>query len=165
MALRDAREDDLEDIRRWRDHPQVRASHIFTDPITPELHRAWWERVQTDPGRRVLIFERAGKACGVVTIMDHDPVARTAEWGFFLDIDGLQNDLLPAWMELEREAVAYGRDVLRLVAMGGRTLESNKQVLALHRRFGFVEVPERSYTATINGREQRVLWTELRMVP
>jgi RimJ/RimL family protein N-acetyltransferase len=165
MTLRDAREEDLEDIRRWRDHPKVRESHIFVDPITPEMHRAWWERVQADPGRRVLVFERSGKGCGVVTIMDHDPVTRTAEWGFFLDIDGLQGDLLPAWLELERDAVAYGRDKLNLVAMGGRTLASNRQVLALHRRFGFVEVPERSYTTIIAGAEQRVIWTELRLQP
>jgi hypothetical protein len=46
--------------------------------------------------------------------------------------------------------------------MGGRTLAWNKQVLALHRRVGFVEIPERSYAATVAGQEQRVIWTERR---
>jgi RimJ/RimL family protein N-acetyltransferase len=64
-------------------------------------------------------------------------------------------------MELERAAVEYGFEELKLTAMGGRTLAWNKQVLALHRRFGFVEVPERRYFAHIDGVDQEVLWTEL----
>jgi RimJ/RimL family protein N-acetyltransferase len=161
MTLRDAGEADLESIRRWRDHPKVRSASIFVDPITPEMHAAWWRRVCTDPGRRALVFERSGRDCGVVTIVDHDPDAATAEWGFFLDVDGLGDELLPSWMQLEREAVEYGRDTLKLVAMGGRTLAWNEPVLALHRRFGFREVAQRCYTTTIEGVGQRVIWTEL----
>ena len=161
--LREATDADLEMIRRWRNHPKVRQASIFTDEITPDGHAQWWAAVSADPGRYVLVFEYEGTPSGVVTINDHDPVAGTAEWGFFLDVDGLQRrgSLLPAWMELERAAVAHGFDVLGLTAMGGRTLAWNKQVLALHRRFGFVEVPERAYLTSIEGVDQRVVWTEL----
>lgn len=164
MALRKAREQDVETIRRWRNHPQVRRASIHTAYIEPEGHRAWWDAVQRDPGRHVLIFERDGVACGVVMFNDHDPVTGTAEWGFFLDVDGLQarGELLPAWMELEREAVAFGFDELKLTAMGGRTLAWNTPVLALHRRFGFAEVEERGYVTDIDGEPQRVVWTVLR---
>jgi RimJ/RimL family protein N-acetyltransferase len=163
QVLREATEADVEMIRRWRDHPKVRAASIFTDEITPEGHARWWAAVCADPQRHVLIFEYDGTACGVVTINDHDPVAGTAEWGFFLDVDGLQGrgSLLPAWIELERQAVAYGFDDLKLRAMGGRTLAWNKPVLALHRRFGFVEVPDRGYVTRIGGVDQDVVWTEL----
>lgn len=164
MALRDANDGDVDSIRRWRNHPQVRRASIHTAYITPEGHRAWWAAVQSDPNRRVLIYERGGVGCGVVMFNDHDPVAGTAEWGFFLDVDGLQarGELLPAWIELEREAVAYGFDEMKLAEMGGRTLAWNKQVLALHRRFGFVVVPERGYTIEIDGVSQEVVWTALR---
>src|SRR5262245_12584327 len=164
MTLREATDADVESIRAWRNHPRTRRTAIYTAVITAEHHRNWWSAVQADPARLVLIFERAGTPCGVVTINDYDPVARTAEWGFFLDVEGLtqRGELLPAWMELEREAVEYGFDRLHLVALGGRTLATNKQVLALHRRFGFVEVPQRGYATEIDGREQQVIWTELR---
>ena len=164
MTLRDATEADVDSIRCWRNHPEVRRLSIYTAEITAEGHRAWWQGVQEDPARRVLIFERDGLARGAVIFQSHDPVAGTAEWGFFLDVDGLRprGELLPAWMELEREAIEYGFDEMKLTSMGGRTLAVNVPVLALHRRFGFREVPERSYVTEIDGSPQAVVWTEMR---
>lgn len=161
--LRAAVDVDVEVIRRWRNHPKVRGASIMTDHITAEGHAAWWSRTAADPSKRVLIFEYEGVPAGVMLVNDHDPAAGTAEWGFFLDVQGLEerDQLLPAWMELEKEAIEYGFDTLGLTAMGGRTLAWNKQVLALHRRFGFVEVPERRYVTVVDGVEQEVLWTEL----
>jgi UDP-4-amino-4,6-dideoxy-N-acetyl-beta-L-altrosamine N-acetyltransferase len=162
-VLREATDEDLETIRRWRNHPRVRGSMIYTAFITPEDHARWWAAVQADPGRYVLIFEYEGVPSGVVTINDHDGETGTAEWGFFLDIDGLESRgaLLPAWLGLEQAAVDHGFGVLGLASMGGRTLAWNKQVLALHRRFGFVEVPERGYATQVEGTDQDVVWTEL----
>ncbi len=161
--LRDAVDADVEAIRRWRDHPKVRGASIFTGRITPEGHARWWVAVQADPTRRVLIFEFKGRPCGVVTINDHDPIERTAEWGFFLDVDGLEatRELLPAWMQLEKEAIAYAFDEIGLVEVGGRTLAWNQPVLDLHRRFGFEVDLGRGYVTTIDGEEQRVVWTRL----
>jgi len=159
--LRPATDSDVEMIRRWRNHPRVRRASIFTAEITPDGHREWWSRATTDPGSQVLIFEDDAPR-GVVTFKDHDPVLRSAEWGFFLDVDGLEErgELLPAWMELEKAAVAYAFDELKLVSVGGRTLAWNTQVIALHRRFGFREVPARQYTTEIDGVDQLVVWTE-----
>jgi RimJ/RimL family protein N-acetyltransferase len=161
-VLREARESDVEKIREWRNHPKTRGASIHTAYITPDGHARWWAGVRADPARRVLIFSFAGRDCGVVTFNNHDPSAGTAEWGFFLDVDGLQErgELLPAWMELEKAAVDYAFGELDLRAVGGRTLAWNKPVIALHRRFGFVEVPSRRYTTEIDGREQLVVWTE-----
>jgi RimJ/RimL family protein N-acetyltransferase len=162
-VLRPAADADVEKIRQWRNHRKVRDSSIWTDYITPEGHAAWWTRVQDDPRRDVLIFSYREIDCGVVTINDHDRAAGTAEWGFFLDVDGLEarGQLLPAWIELEKEAVRYCFEDLGLTSMGGRTLAWNEPVLALHHRFGFVEVPDRGYVTTIGGVDQRVVWTEL----
>jgi UDP-4-amino-4,6-dideoxy-N-acetyl-beta-L-altrosamine N-acetyltransferase len=163
-VLRAATDRDVETIRRWRNHPEVRRLFIHTTEITPEQHRAWWERVRADPGSVVLVYEFDGAAAGVVIFRDHDPVARTAEWGFFLDVDGLRarGSLLAAWVGLERAAIRYGFDELGLAVLGGRTLASNVAVLELHRRCGFREVPERRYTTEIDGVACEVVWTELR---
>lgn len=162
--LREADESDVQTIRRWRNHPKTRGASIHTAFITPEGHAQWWAKVQSDPSRRALIFTYKGNDCGVVTFNDHDEGVGTAEWGFFLDVDGLEErgELLPAWMELEKAAVAYAFDDMRLECVGGRTLAWNTQVIALHRRFGFVEVPERRYTTEIDGVDQQVVWTEKR---
>jgi len=161
--LREASDREIEAIRRWRNHPKVRRASIFTAKITPERHAQWWQAVQADPRRNVFIFSFGGLDCGVVLINDHDPVLRSAEWGFFLDVDGLQarGELVPAWLRLEREAIDFAFDVLALDRIGGRTLAWNEAVLALHRRFGFWELPEKGYTTEIDGEPQRVVWTEL----
>lgn len=162
--LRVAVDADVEMIRSWRNHSQVRRASIMRAEITPEGHREWWKRVSADPRAHVLIFEYAEAPAGVVTFKDHDPATCTAEWGFFLDVDRLKarGELLAAWIELERAAVAYGFDVLGLAVLGGRSLASNAAVLELHRRNGFVVVPERGYTTEIDGTPQQVVWTELR---
>ena len=161
-GLRAAGEADVETIREWRNHPKTRGASIHTAYITAEGHARWWAGVQADPAKRVLVFRHKGHDCGVVLFNDHDAARGTAEWGFFLDVDGLQErgELLPAWMELEKAAVAYARDVMGLQSVGGRTLAWNRPVLDLHRRFGFVENPGRRYTTEIDGTEQLVLWTE-----
>ncbi|MCA2217898.1 GNAT family N-acetyltransferase [Jidongwangia harbinensis] len=160
--LRPATEHDVETIRTWRNHPEVRRNFLYRAEITAAHHRQWWDRVSADPAERVLMYEHAGSACGVVTINDHDPVERRAEWGFFLDVDGLRSrgTLSAAWIGLERAAVRYAFDELRLSVLGGRTLADNRAVLELHRRTGFVTVPERCYTAMVDGRECRVVWME-----
>lgn len=160
--LREADESDVEIIRSWRNHPKTRGASIYTAFITQEGHTQWWSKVQSDPSRRVLIFTYNGNDCGVVMFNDHDADAGTAEWGFFLDVDGLEErgELLPAWMELEKAAVAYAFDEMQLISVGGRTLAWNKQVIALHRRFGFAEVPSRQYTTEIDGVDQLVVWTQ-----
>ena len=162
--LREATQSDLEKIRRWRNHPRVRSSSIFTAEITPEGHARWWAEVQADESRQALVFSHAGNDAGVVLFNDHDRTARTAEWGFFLDVDGLESrsELMPAWVELEREAVRYAFEELMVQEIGGRTLAWNRPVLALHKRLGFIVVPERGYETVIDGSPQRVVWTARR---
>jgi RimJ/RimL family protein N-acetyltransferase len=163
-VLRKACDGDVEAIRRWRNHPEVRRHFIHTAEITPEQHRTWWSKVSADPGTTVLVYEIDCGPAGVVIFQDHDHVARTAEWGFFLDVDGLRarDRLLPVWIRLERAAIRYGFEELGLTVLGGRTLASNVAVLELHRRCGFREVPQRRYTTEIDGVDREVLWIELR---
>lgn len=159
--LRPATDNDLALILGWRNHPKVRGVSMVTAVIAPAEHARWWARVSADPTRHVLIFEYDGRPAGVVNV-SVEPDS-TAEWGFFLDVAGLEasGQLLAAWMELEKAAIAYGFGELGLPAMGGRTLAWNAQVLALHRRFGFVEVPSRRYVCQIDGADHEVVWTEL----
>jgi len=162
-VLRTADQDDVDSIRRWRNHPEVRRQFIHRGEISERHHQAWWRRVADDPAAQVLIFEDAGGRCGVVTISHHDRTQGTAEWGFYLDVVGLRarGALFGAWIALEREAIRYAFDDLGLAVLGGRTLATNAAVLELHRRSGFTVVPEKGYTAEIGGQECAVVWMEM----
>lgn len=145
----------------WRNHPDVRRASLTTHVIAPDEHRAWWSAALRDPSRRVLIYEWAGRAAGVVQFSRPDHGSRGAVWGFYLDVAGLRTtgQLLPAWLELERAAVAYAFDELGADRLGGETLAWNEQVLALHRRFGFRQT--RRYVRHVGATPQEVVWTEL----
>lgn len=149
--LRPAVDTDRDIVLTWRNHPEVRAVSLTTHEITPEEHAKWWEAALADPRRHILIFDE----CGVVIF---DLREEPASWSFYLDVEGLGRGLLAAWMRLEQAAVDYAFGTLGLTRLGGEQLASNKQVIALHRRFGFRET--KRYERLIDGTPQTVVWTE-----
>ncbi|MFD0518691.1 GNAT family N-acetyltransferase [Paractinoplanes durhamensis] len=134
-------------ILPWRNHPSVRAVSMTTHEIRPEEHAAWWEK----NWQNVLIYEDEGTPAGVV-------IFNGETWSFYLDVEGLGRRQLPAWMRLEKEAIEYAFGTLGLDRLDGETLEENKQVLALHRRFGFRET--RRYERSVDGIMKTVVVTE-----
>lgn len=120
---------------------------MTTHEIRPEEHAAWWDKNWPN----VLIYTDEGVPAGVV-------IFNGETWAFYLDVEGLGRRMLPAWMRLEKEAIEYAFGTLGLDRLGGETLEENKQVLALHRRFGFREV--RRYERLVDGTAKTVVVTE-----
>lgn len=138
--LRPATEQDVEHLRVWRNHPAVRAVSLTRHEIGPEEHRSWWEKVQQDPTRQVLVFEFHGTAAGVVTFFDL--AGTTGWWGYYLDNAGLEarGELLPAWIKIQREAVRWADDELGLTELHGEVLGVNEPVRRMNTRNGFTEV-------------------------
>jgi len=160
-ALRPATEADRDAVREWRNHPQVRRASFTTHEITAEEHERWWRVVHADPARHLLIFEWRGEPSGVVTFTEPRPPDGSADWGFYLDVAGLErrDALLPAWIALEAAAVRHAFDTVGFTRLRGEVLAWNESVLALHQRLGFAVVG--SYQREIDGTPQTVLRIEL----
>jgi RimJ/RimL family protein N-acetyltransferase len=135
---------DAELVRRWRNHPRVRAMSLTSHEISVEEHAAWFAAAVTDPARRVLIYEHAGVPAGVVAFGGICDGAAT--WGFYLDVDGLaeRDETLPAWLRVCREAVDYAFDDLGLDELTGDVLAGNEAVRQLNQRLGFTETGSRT---------------------
>jgi hypothetical protein len=146
-VLRPALDSERDTVLTWRNHAAVRAVSMTTHEIKPDEHAAWWDR----NWQNVLIYEDEGVPAGVVIFSGET-------WSFYLDVAGLGGRMLPAWMRLEKEAIEYAFGPLGLDRLDGETLEENKQVLALHRRFGFREV--RRYERSVDGVRKTVVVTE-----
>jgi len=164
MGVRPATDADRELVRGWRNHPQVRQASLTTHEIGPAEHARWWSAALSRPDRRIVIYLHDGVPAGVV-IFDLDG-QDGATWSFYVDVAGLGGDgggsaaLLAAWVALERDAVAYAFDELRLRRLGGEVLGWNAAVIALHRRFGFRETGREQ--RMVDGVAQDVVWLELR---
>ena len=141
--LRPATEADLDVMRDWRNQEPNRLASINSHEISGSEHRAWWEKTSTDPTRRVLIFEREDGPMGVVSFFDLDLGAprRSGAWGFYLDALRLeaQEEVMPAWMAVMREATRYAFDELALDDLRGEVLADNVAVRNMNRLFRFVE--------------------------
>jgi hypothetical protein len=154
-VLRAAVDADRDTVLAWRNHPDVRAVSLTTHVIPPAEHAAWWAAALPDPALKILIFTEADRPAGVVIF---DLRRNPAAWSFYLDVAGLGGRLLPAWLRLEQAAVRYAFGELAVERLGGETLAANRQVLALHKRFGFRET--RRYERLVDGTPTTVVWTE-----
>ena len=160
--LRTAYLTDLDLMLAWRNHPEVRRVSLNQHVITPEEHATWWQATEGDPTRQVLVYERDGHPAGVVSFFDLDDTTRSASWGYYLDLKGLEErgQTLLAWIEVQREAVRYAFDSLGLSVLRGEVLATNEAVRQLNRRQRFVEVGSR--TVVIEGHPTEVVDIELR---
>ena len=156
--LRPVAADDVELMRVWRNHPEVRRVSLTQHEISPEEHLAWWATASRNESRRFLIYERAGVPSGVVNFFDID--GDTAWWGYFLDNDGLEADgaLFPAWISIQREAVKYARRELGLRELHGETLLVNEAAVDFNGRQGFEEVER--YEREVGGEPVTVIHTK-----
>jgi hypothetical protein len=153
--LRSATDADVDDIRTWRNQQPNREVSINSHEITADEHAGWWAKTTADPTRQVLIYERGGVPSGVVNFFDLELESspRTGAWGFFLDADGLaeRGEILPAWIEVMKDATGYAFDELGLDELTGEVLADNDVVRQMNRRFRFIEgEPE---TRLADGRE------------
>lgn len=157
MVIRRAEEADSADVLKWRNHPEVRAVSLTQHQITEAEHDAWWARTMNDPTRLVCVYEFHGQPAGVVSFFDIDRESRRAWWGYYLDNAGLneRGELLPAWMQIQREAKKYAFDELDLDELLGEVMEANEAVRRMNRMNRFEEVG--SYQREIDGKPATVL--------
>lgn len=134
FRVRPMLEDDLDEVLRWRNHPEVRRYMFTRHEITPAEHRAWFERSRRDSTNHLLVFEIDGRASGFVRFKQMEWEA-AAEWGFYVRPGA------PAGTgrKLGSAALAYAFDTLGFRELHGRALVTNQRSIAFHRRLGFAE--------------------------
>lgn len=157
MTIRPATQADSAEVLRWRNHPDVRAVSLTQHVIGQAEHDAWFAKTLQDPSRLVCMYEFHGTPSGVVSFFDIDRESRTAWWGYYLDNDGLneRDELLPAWMQIQREAKKYAFTQLGLDELHAEVLEANEAVRRMNRMNRFEEVE--TYEREIDGRMVNVL--------
>lgn len=165
MGLRIAKESDLEKMLEWRNQ-EVNRSVMFTShQISVQEHLSWWKKCSSDTTRLVLIFSHQGVECGVAIFFDINAGLKSAHWGFYLDAVELvkENLMLQAWATLESDVLKYANDVLNLNKLTCQTLEKNKAVLMMHKRFGFIQ--KRTFDNLLNGESKPTIEMEISFTP
>lgn len=132
--VRPMTEQDLEQVLRWRNHPDIRR-HMYTcHEIGAAEHRAWFERSLADPSRHLLIVEARKQPLGFVQFKEVG-VGRVADWGFYAVPDAPRG----SGRRLGAAALRHAFGTLGLHKVCGQALESNVRSIAMHRALGFLE--------------------------
>jgi RimJ/RimL family protein N-acetyltransferase len=85
---------DLEELRQWRNHPEIRRFMVFRDTISEEMQTAWFASLDRQRERYSLIQYR-GERVGLTQLRHIDEAAGTAEGGIIIFRPEHQNGLIP----------------------------------------------------------------------
>jgi UDP-2,4-diacetamido-2,4,6-trideoxy-beta-L-altropyranose hydrolase/UDP-4-amino-4,6-dideoxy-N-acetyl-beta-L-altrosamine N-acetyltransferase len=129
---RPMRPGDLDRVRAWRNHPDVRRGMFTQHEIGEDEHRAWFERTSADPRRHLLVVEDPAGPLGFVHFTEADE-GRRADWGFYV-VPGSPRG---TGRRLCQAALAYSFEVVGLNKVSGQVLAHNVRSIALHTRLGF----------------------------
>ena len=139
MTLRPIRDEDTDNIVRWRNSDHVRRNFIYQTLFTPESHRQWLrDKVGTGLVEQFIIHSTdAGMDVGSVYLRDIDRTHRRAEFGIFIGEQSQMGKGIGS--ECIRLIVRYGFDKLHLHKVFLRVLADNAIARKSYEKCGFMQ--------------------------
>jgi len=128
--------EELELVRRWRNHPEVRR-WMYTDrEITEEEHRRFVESLRSSEERLYFLVRGAERDLGVIYFTGISLRHRRAYMGIYADPCRRQPGTGKLLCNL---AVGFAFGVMKLHTLKLEVVEDNERALRLYRRCGFEE--------------------------
>lgn len=131
--LREIRDEELELMLSWRNHPNVRQNMYTRHEISLDEHLAWWRRTKKNPTAQYWMYEFNNLPMGIIGFASIDFVNRNASWSFYANPEAPHG----LGSRMEFLALDHAFTALRLHKLWCEVLSLNKPVLKLHERFGF----------------------------
>jgi len=131
-------ESDLELVRSWRNQDEIRNNMYTNHIISPQEHRAWYNKISKDPAVRYWIFSDDGiRKVGLVYLYDLDSKNRRAFWGLYVGDLGMKGGGLGSKVEFAiLDHVFLNMDLNKLCC---EAFVFNEPALRLYKKFGFEE--------------------------
>jgi len=76
-------EDDIELVRKWRNHPSIKKYMVYREYISPEMQEAWFRSVNNNDNL-YFIIEYKGKKIGLINGKDINWEEKSMETGIFI---------------------------------------------------------------------------------
>jgi RimJ/RimL family protein N-acetyltransferase len=126
---------DIEQVRLWRNHPEVIRYMEFREYITPEMQQRWFESLSAHKDLYFMV-SCAGQQIGLTNLKEINPQAKTAESGTFIADTMMQNSLIPYAAVLL--LLDYGFEILGLEQIQAHVLDDNPRAIRFNKSLGFV---------------------------
>lgn len=122
-----------EEILRLRNHPEVLRRSLSQDVISLEQHFAFIESLQTATNKAYFVVIKDEKILGGTSFIKQDSDCLV---GMFANLE-LKNPLAGFILEEVLTLIAF--EHLGCQKITAQVLPENKSVIALHKKFGFIE--------------------------
>jgi RimJ/RimL family protein N-acetyltransferase len=157
VRLRPVEPADLDLTMAWRNQEHIRRWFLNPEPITPEQHRAWYEKYRERDDDFVFIIEEAEGDCrpvGQVSLYRIDWAGGRAEFGRLMigERDAAGKGLAKAATEL---LVSHALELLGLGEVYLEVRADNAPALAIYRACGFEVVDQHAEVTAMKRTRKR----------
>lgn len=126
---------DRDQLRTWRNDPEVARYMYTTHEIGAEEHARWFERLLSDDSRQGWTIDMDGIPVGAAFMTDIDRENRRAVWAFYLADERTRGRGVGSAVEFLVLEHAFSE--LKLHKLCCEVLSFNEAVIAMHTKFGF----------------------------
>ncbi|WP_271808466.1 UDP-4-amino-4,6-dideoxy-N-acetyl-beta-L-altrosamine N-acetyltransferase [Clostridium beijerinckii] len=134
LVLRKIKENDLENIMKWRMMPQV-TKYMYTDPVLNlDKQKAWFSEIQKSYKELYWIIEIDNTEIGVLSINNIDNYNKRCTWAYYIGDTSFRGRGIAT--TLECNIYNYVFDVLNLNKLCCEVFEFNDKVINIHKKFG-----------------------------
>ncbi len=129
-------QEELEKIRMWRNHPEVRRWMYTDHEISKEEHFNFVEKLKRDTRNFYYLVIKEGRAIGVIYLIRLDLRNRNAYFGIYANPE---DKVLGAGVVLGTAVLKLVFEVLGLHTLKLEVFESNLRAFELYKKLGFKE--------------------------
>jgi len=135
ISLKDIQEEDIEQIRTWRNMPEISEYMYTNEIITAEQQKLWYENLKISKSQKAWIIEYNGKKLGVASLYDIKEKFKTTYWAFYLGDSSVRGAGIGA--KVEYNMCRYVFEEMKFNKLLCEVFVWNQQVISMHEKFGF----------------------------
>ena len=134
ITLRNVNINDSDRLIKWRSSECIRKKMINAHIVQKEEHENWLRSVLNNSNAQWFIVNYKETAVGAMYITDISKKDKTSTWGMYVD-----RRYMGSVVGVLMEVIAIDKMVfdLGIRKIWGETLETNKKLLSMHKKFGF----------------------------
>lgn len=143
VTLKPLTQDMLEQVREWRNSPEIAQHMLDQRLISAEQQQAWFQGLNGDSSRFYWVVWFKEEAIGVVSLLNINQQTKTAEPGMYIVPERYRNNIVPFCVAFALNDYAF--EELGLEQLLGKIFADNDASLRFHETSGYVQTGQRQF--------------------
>lgn len=141
IRLESLREQDIEQVRQWRNDPKIASLMLDQSYITEEMQQRWFTRMSQSEDQCYMLAWFKGEPIGVASLTAIDTEARSCEPGMYIYPDEYRNNIVPFCVAFALNDLAF--EAFALDTLYGKIFDDNTASVRFHEASGYRRYGER----------------------